>query len=363
MPECGRAVWANRAVRGESIVLVERLKDVDAFVVFDLDDAPVSAGVVRSAPKILVDGATWLARTATYQFASFGIQAGGASAGVNAAPDSRPGAIESFVTEVEPWVASKRFVPDAAKGVAADDLVALRNADPRPTAFWADGVATGLVAATIVASAELATGGLDGRTVAIEGFDGVGARVATELAARGACLVAIGTADGTALQESGFDAAAIADAWRAHGTALVRELALEPGPAGEVLGVDADVLIAGSKAGVIDHGVAAGCSCRIVVPSGPIPVTAKGLAVLRREGVCVLPDFVTTAGAVLGGLAPALDGASGATRTTDDVSAQVRGALGEVLDHDQGPLLGACHRAESFLRTWRDTLPFGRPLA
>ena len=31
--------------------------------------------------------------------------------------------------------------------------------------------------------------------------------------------------------------------------------------------------------------------------------------------------------------------------------------------HADGPLLGACHRAEAFLRTWQDTLPFGRPLA
>jgi glutamate dehydrogenase (NAD(P)+) len=342
-------------------VLVERLKDVDAFVVFDLDDAPVSAGVVRSAPKILVDGATWLARTATYQFASFGIQAGGASAGVNASPDARRSAIESFVAEVRPWVESRRFVPDAAKGVATDDFVALRDVDPRPAGFW--DAAPDLLAATIVASTELAADGLDGRTVAIEGFDHVGVRTATELGSRGARIVAIGTAGGTALQESGFDVSAVAAAWQAHGTELVRELSPEPGPAGEVLGVEADVLIVGSRAGVIDHGVAAGCSCRVVVPSGPIPVTAKGLAVLRRQGVRVLPDFITTAGAMLGGLAPGLDGASGTTRSVDEVSAQVREVLGEVLDHEQGPVLGACHRAETFLRTWREQLPFGRPLA
>jgi hypothetical protein len=42
---------------------------------------------------------------------------------------------------------------------------------------------------------------------------------------------------------------------------------------------------------------------------------------------------------------------------------QVVAVLDEVLDHADGPLLGACYRAEAFLRTWRDTLPFGRPLA
>ena len=33
-----------------------------------------------------------------------------------------------------------------------------------------------------------------------------------------------------------------------------------------------------------------------VVPTGPVPLTAKALAVLRAAGRTVLPDFVTTAG-------------------------------------------------------------------
>jgi hypothetical protein len=43
-------------------------------------------------------------------------------------------------------------------------------------------------------------------------------------------------------------------------------------------------------------------------------------------------------------------------------SVALLGALGEVLPHEQGPLLGACLRAEAYLATWRDELPFGRPL-
>ncbi len=342
-------------------MLVERLKNVDAFVVFDFEDAPCSAGPVRSAPKILLDGATWLARSVTYQFASFEIRAGGASAGVNAAPDARPDAVAAFVAEIQPWVASRRFVPDAAKGVVPADLGPLREVDPRPAGYWNDVAAW--VPAGIAAAADLAVGGLDGRTVAIEGLDATGMGVAADVAARGGRVVAVGTAAGTALDEAGIDAGRLAEGWQNHGPDLVRDLVPEPGPPGEVLGVPADVLFVGSRAGIIDHGVAAGCAVKAVVPSGPIPVTAKGLAVLRRAGVCVLPDFVTIAGGMLGGLAPALDGDGPETRSTEQIGEQVRAVLGEVLDHDQGPLLGACHRAEAFLRSWRDDLPFGRPLA
>ena len=61
-----------------------KLSSVDGFVLLDLENAPGSVGVVRSAPKILVSGAEMLARSVTYTFAAFGIRAGGASAGVNA---------------------------------------------------------------------------------------------------------------------------------------------------------------------------------------------------------------------------------------------------------------------------------------
>ena len=115
MPEC-----AGAAAEEVTLVLVERLKNVDAFVVFDLEDAPCSAGVVRSAPKILLDGATWLARSATYQFASFEIRAGGASAGVNAAPDARPEAVAAFVAEVQPWVDVPPFRARCRQGDRAD---------------------------------------------------------------------------------------------------------------------------------------------------------------------------------------------------------------------------------------------------
>ena len=33
------------------------------------------------------------------------------------------------------------------------------------------------------------------------------------------------------------------------------------------------------------------------------------------------------------------------------------------LAHDDGPLLAGCYQAEAYLRTWREQLPFGRPLA
>jgi glutamate dehydrogenase/leucine dehydrogenase len=340
-------------------VLVEKLQTVDAFVVFDLQDAPTSVGVLRSAPKILIDGATWLARSQTYQFASFEHRLGGASGGVNAPASEKADAVASFVAEVEPWVTARRLVIDAAKGVEPEHLEALRNVDPRPLEYWEQ--ADQYAAAGIVAAAAAALGGLDGRTVAVEGFNDLGPSLATEVADRDGRIVAVSTTAGTARRADGFEPPVLREAWTARAADLVHELQSEAEPPGNVFGASVDVLVCGSRAGIVDHGVAAECSAKVIVPGGSLPVTAKGLAVLRRSGVCVLPDFVTTAGSTLGGVAPALSAMP--APSIDDVRESVVAVVTEVLDHHEGPLLGACHRAEAFLRTWRSELPFGRPLA
>jgi glutamate dehydrogenase (NAD(P)+) len=337
-------------------VQIHRLESTDGFIAYDLGDAP-AAGIVRCAPKILVDGASLLTRTLTYRFASFERQVGGASAGVNAKPDQRAEALASFDTEVAPAVVGGKVCLDAARGVADDDLPAVRGADPRPQDYWTR--REELAAVGIVAAASAAIGGLEGRSVAIEGFDAAGPALVQQLGAAGARIVAVSTPAGTVAESTGIRADEVADAWSSGGADAVAALAGAAGPADAVFGVDADVLVVGSKAGVVDHDVAAELGARLVVPSGPVPVTAKALAVLRRRDVVVLPDFVSTAGPLFAGWPDpggAVDPADGARRG-------ITAVLAEVAEHPDGPLLAACYRAEAFLATWRDELPFGRPLA
>ncbi len=336
----------------------ERLDGVDAFVVFDLDEAETSTGIVRLAPKILVDGATWLARSATYQCATFELRVGGASGGVNAKGDDRATALAAFVEAATPLVASGRWLIDPGKGVGVDDLTALRAVDPRGEAVWER--RDHLLGLSVAVAAATATGGLEGRTVAIEGFDASGPALAAELTARGATITAVGTARGTLVRPDGFGDD-LAAGWAERGPALV-EGEGEAAPASAVLGAAVDVLVVGSKAGVVGHEEAAGVQAGVIVPAGPIPVTAKALAALRRRDVVVLPDFVSTAGPLLAafpsGAAPVAPDA-----VDREAERRVTDAVAEVLGAERGPLLGACERAEAFLRSWQPQLPFGRPLA
>ena len=296
-----------------------KLSTTDAFVVVDLPDAPTAAGVVRLAPKVLIDGATWLARSQTYQFAFFGRKASGASAGINAAADARGDALAAFEAEIAPDAAT--LLLEGGRGIDASELAAVRGGDPRPSEWWDQRAL--LRAAGIAAAARAACGGsLDGRTVAVEATD---------------------------------DATAVADALTALGATIAGGA---PAPAAEVLGAAADVLVVGSKAGVLDHEAVPGVQAEVVVPSGPIPVTAKALAALGRAGVVVLPDFVTTAGHLVawpdGGAALPADLPAAAAELVAD-------AVTGLLDHPTGPVLGACEKAEAFLTTWAE-IPFGRPI-
>jgi glutamate dehydrogenase/leucine dehydrogenase len=343
-------------------VPIRKLQTTDAFVSFDLEGADRAVGVVRLAPKILVDGAALLARSQTYEFASFELTIGGASAGINTKPDGRDEAVKAFVAEVGDWVADGSLCLDAAKGLSVADLEPLAAGDPR--ADLARSATADLTAVSLVAGARAAIGDLDGRRVAIEGVDALGS-VAVAAVERfsnlGARVTSLSTAMGTAVVPDGFAAGVLADALAEHGPALVTELSDEPGKPWEAIGAEVDVLLVGSKAGVLTHDNAGHVKAAVIVPAGRVPVTAKALAALRGAGIVVLPDFITLAGPGL--IAWTEPEITDVTDASQRIEAAVGAVLAEVLGHDDGPLLAGCYRAETFLRTWRDALPFGRPLA
>lgn len=340
---------------------IHKLTSTDAFVAIDLEGAEASSGPVRRAPRVLQGGAKDLARSQTYTFAVLNMRRGGASAGISAEADDREAAIDAFVAEAAELVADATYLPDPAKGVTEADLAALRGNDPRDTARLAGSPSLadhceGLGAA-VCAHHSI---GLSGRTVAIEGFGASGGALATAAIERGATVTAIATTAGSVASTAGFEARALIEGWEAKGEALVEDLG-EVGHPMAVFGAGTDVVFAGSKMGVVTHAVAERLeSAAAVVACGRLPLTARALAVLRRAGVAVPADFVALAGPTL-----ALWGDE--NRTEAEIIAGVIEDIGDLTAefhrHDDGPFLGACLAAESFLAGWQDELPFGRPLA
>ena len=352
---------------------VRKLSGTDAFVVVDLDGADGSAGLVRLAPKILLSGAKELARSATYTFAAVGMRRSGASGGINARADGRDGAVEAFVAECGPWVGAGEFLPDPGKGLAAADLAPLQTQDPRHPIRLTDvggmSLAERLTGAGAVAAVAAALGDLEGRRIVIEGCGPAGVAAAVAAAEREAVLAGVATEKGfcAAKGNGGLDAAALRDAWATHGPAFVQHLDTTCSEPADVWSAGADVLLVGSKMGALDHNIASGLKVSAVACLHPIPFTTRALVILQAAGAAVLADFLCLAGPLFAAWPAELAGLEGDAVTPEATEAAALEAIANLVSetsgHPEGAFLGACHHAESFLRTWRNELPFGRPLA
>jgi glutamate dehydrogenase (NAD(P)+) len=362
---------AERDGSGPEII---ELSSVPGFVVFDMPGVPMSAGGTRLAPDVSVAEVALLARAMTYKYAVLGVRVGGAKAGVRGDPADRverAGLMARFCAEIAPLADAGQLLTGPDMGTVEEDFAPLRKRHAVPAAISAvvDGLpfedlltGYGVTAAAEAALAASRGGGWDGRSVAIEGFGKVGGGVAREVTRRGGRVVAVSTLAGCVADPSGLDVELLLALRRAHGDACVAHYGRPASsPAMLFTAVDADVIVPGTRPGVID-GQAAGslpAGVGVVAPAANVPYTAQGADVLRQRGIVALPDFVCNSGAVLGYRA--------APDATPDqvlaaVGATIADLIAEVIRHPAGPLAGACERAEQFLRSWWGE-PAGPPFA
>src|SRR6266576_805427 len=306
---------------------VVELGSVPGFVVFDLPGAPLSAGGTRLAPDVSVAEVSVLARSMTYKFAALGEPVGGAKAGVRGNPADRAGKaalMARFCAEVRPLTDAGRFLTGPDMGTAEEDFAPLRERRAAPAAIRAG--------------------------------------VAREVGRRGGRVAAVSTVAGCIADPSGLDVDRLLTLRQTHGDACVLRYG-RPVMAPQQLftEVNADVLVPGTRPGVIDAQTARSLpsGVRVIAPAANAPYTEAGAEVLRQRGIVALPDFVCNAGAVIG-YRSAVDA------TPDQVLADVEARVGELiraaLGHPGGPLAGACEQAEGFLRSWWGEPP-GPPFA
>jgi len=356
------ASWGR--VPHTSVVEIFELESVPGFIVFDLPGVPFSAGGTRLAPDVTRAEVALLARAMTYKFAALGEQIGGAKAGVAADPAdraARAGLMARYCAEIRPLAEAGRFLTGPDMGTFEEDFAPLRERRAAPAAISAvvDGVPFEdvLTGYGVVAAAETALrfgrgGGLAGRSVAIEGFGKVGGGVAREVVRRGGRVAAVSTVAGCVADPSGLDVERLLALRRLHGDDCVAHYGPPPGPPAALFtAVEADVLVPGTRPGVISRGVAEALppAVRVVAPAANVPYTREGADVLHRRGIAALPDFVCNAGAVIG-YRSALE-ASPET-VLADVDCMIVELTSEALSHPGGPLAGACERAAAFLRGW-----------
>ena len=284
------------------IELRDEAAGLDAVIVIDHDLFPVSAGGTRMLADVDVREVARLARAMTWKFAVCGVRYAGAKAGIRFAAGDRAAVLAAYRRALAPF--RDIFLTGPDMGTQPADFV---TPDLEGMPLWAqsheglgmDDLATGhgVKAAAEAALAHLGRG-LEGATIAIEGFGKVGAGTARACARAGARVVAISTVHGLLVEPAGFDVDQLLELRGRFGDRLVEHAAQESRPREELFELEADVLVPGARPDSITPAVAQRTRAAVVSPGANIPYAPGAVEALHARGILALPDFISNSGGV-----------------------------------------------------------------
>ncbi len=142
-------------------------------------------------------------------------------------------------------------------------------------------------------------GGLQGKTVVVQGLGNVGYHAAKFLAEEDGCkVVGIIERDGALVDEKGLDIEAVRD-WIARSGGVKGFPGgsfVEDGPS--VLEAKCDILIPAAMEGVINRSNAERVQAPLIIEAANGPITFGGDEILRAKGTVIIPDMYANAGGV-----------------------------------------------------------------
>jgi glutamate dehydrogenase (NAD(P)+) len=143
------------------------------------------------------------------------------------------------------------------------------------------------------------SGGLQGKTVVVQGLGNVGYHAAKFLSEEDGCrVIAIAEYNGGISSPDGIDVEAAKTWMQATGSFEGFPGATYVADAKLLLETACDILIPAALEGVIHAGNAERISCKLLIEAANGPVTAGGDAILRQRGIVVIPDLFANAGGV-----------------------------------------------------------------
>lgn len=279
-------------------------------------------GGIRFHANVSQDEVQALATLMSVKTAAVGLPLGGGKGGV--AVDPRlltPAELEElargYARHLAPHIGSGKDIPapDVNTNAQIIDWMldefeqAIKQKDPG--AFTGkslhNGGSAGREAATgrggvIVLLEYLKTAGLRDRpfTVALQGFGNVGyffARVLRELCPQ-ARLIAVSNSRHTWVKPAGIDVAKT-DKPNPRPEDLNDLAGVKARPAGDIIGIQADVLVLAALEDAVDATNASAVQARTVVELANGPVTKEAEPLLHTHHIAVLPDIIANAGGVI----------------------------------------------------------------
>jgi glutamate dehydrogenase (NAD(P)+) len=276
-------------------------------------------GGIRYDPHVNQDEVMALAMLQTWKNALVGLPFGGAKGGVVCDPKKlslgeKERLTRRYTAELLPVIGPNHDIPAPDAGTDAQVMAWVLDTYSMMVGYQALGVVTGKpVSIGGSVGREEATGRgvmnvlrkfldtqgktLTGLRVAVQGFGNVGYHAARLLDDRGATVVAISEKVGGVYDESGVDIEAAGQFYRESGT-LVGFPGGDAITNEELVTCDCDILAPCAMENTIDADVAPHVKAKIVVEGANGPTTPDADAILRENGVTVLPDILANAGGV-----------------------------------------------------------------
>jgi glutamate dehydrogenase (NAD(P)+) len=160
-------------------------------------------------------------------------------------------------------------------------------------------VSTGLgVAITSKEVTSALLNGIEGKTVAIQGYGNVGYYAAKFLSEMGARVVAVSDSLGGVYNEKGLDPDKVEETKKEKGSVIsyseAKKISNE-----ELLELKVDLLLPCAIEGVINKDNARRIKAKIVVEGANGPVTTEADKILWKNGIVVVPDILANSGGVI----------------------------------------------------------------
>jgi glutamate dehydrogenase (NAD(P)+) len=285
---------------------------------FNGDRGPYKGGI-RYHPNVSRDEVKALSGWMAYKCALVDIPYGGGKGGIVIDPhDYSERELEAitraYATELRPLVGPDRDIPAPDVNTGQREMNWIKDTYELLEDTTAPGVVTGkAIAAGGSAGRVEATGrsvmltareafdyldiGMDGATVAVQGYGNAGAIAARLLEDRGANIVAVSDSSAAIHDLNGLDAEAVGDHKTETGSVAgypsTEKLSDE-----ELLTLDVDLLIPAALENAIDEDIAENLAADLVIEAANGPLTPAADDVLAERDVYVLPDILANAGGV-----------------------------------------------------------------
>ncbi|HCU37826.1 MAG TPA: glutamate dehydrogenase [Armatimonadetes bacterium] len=284
----------------------------------NMDRGPAKGGI-RYHPQVTMDEVIALSMWMTCKCAVVNIPYGGAKGGVICNPkEMSDGEVERmtrrFTSELIDFIGPEKDIPAPDVYTTPQTMAWILDTYSMNVGHLVPGVVTGKPVeiggslgrneatgrgCAIVAREALKTLriGVDGATVAIQGFGNAGSVTGRVLQSMGAKVIAVSDSRGGVYSPTGLDAAA-AEAHKEESGSVVGLKGCSAITNEELLTLDCDVLVPAALENSINTSNAADIRARVIAEAANGPTTPDAQTIIDEKGIFVVPDILANAGGV-----------------------------------------------------------------